>query len=275
MGNSKLYNLDSVRVKKESFVTSKLQANALFNFTDDLRWLIKSIKQKMLSPRYCIEDIKYLKIKGLKKIALPMKCFCDINIHRLKEHLEFYGFYGIAFAKKWAMKQKIQPVQYVNPESDLCKDFKHVMYSSIKNKNQKSCKLEKDLKNYMLLHLMYLKPYSCKVNRRTDEKLIDKCLTDECEWRFVPDVTKLECPQVIYDEAILNGNLIDFSNALDGVSEVSLNFEYSDIKYILVRSHNDLKALTKEILALNNIEDMERYELISKIIIWDNAKEDF
>ena len=274
MNNKELLNFGKATVEKEKFVSSRLQANALFNFTDHLKWLIKSLKQKMLSPRYCVEDIRYLKINQLKNVAFPMKCFCDINIHRLKDHLEFYGCYGIAFSKKWAMEQKIQPVQYINQKSNLCKDFKTVFSKSIKSAGQSTSSLESQLKNYLLLQLMYFKPYSGRVKRRTDGKLVNKCLTDECEWRYVPDVSKLECPQLIYDEGILNGNLMDYSNALDGKSEISLNFDYSDIKYIIVHHHNDLKDLTKEILSFD-IDDIEKYELISKIIIWDNAMEDF
>ena len=57
----------------------------------------------MLSPRYCEEDIRYLKISNLKRMAYPMKCFCDINIHKLTEHLDWYGYYGLAFSKEWGM----------------------------------------------------------------------------------------------------------------------------------------------------------------------------
>lgn len=69
---------------------STIQADTLFTFASQLEYLIAEIKRKMLSPRYCEEDVRYLKIRNLKKIAYPMKCFCDINMHRLDVHLEWY-----------------------------------------------------------------------------------------------------------------------------------------------------------------------------------------
>lgn len=30
-----------------------------------------------------------------------MKCFCDINLHRIGMHLDWYGYYGLAFEKNW------------------------------------------------------------------------------------------------------------------------------------------------------------------------------
>ena len=29
-----------------------------------------------------------------------MKCFCDINMHKLDEHLSWYGYYGIGLTKE-------------------------------------------------------------------------------------------------------------------------------------------------------------------------------
>lgn len=40
----------------------------------------------MISPRYCSEDIEYLKIDGIKKMAYPMRCFCDISLPTLDEY---------------------------------------------------------------------------------------------------------------------------------------------------------------------------------------------
>ena len=101
-------------IKKHKHIPSKIQADTLFTFTSHLEYLIPIIKLAMISPRYCEEDIRYLKVRGIKRIAYPMKCFCDINLHRLEEHLMWYGYYGLAFSKEWGMKNKIQ-VAIANP----------------------------------------------------------------------------------------------------------------------------------------------------------------
>ena len=107
------------------------------------------------------------------------------------------------------------------------------------------------------------------------KKRCRKCFTDECEWRFVPDVSVAGFHQVYYDEKIINaGGLIDMSNAMSGIPEISLKFEYSDIKYIIVKDNEDFAKLTTAIAELGLDNSAER-ELISKIIVWENSRGDF
>ena len=73
--------------KLKKHTPSTIQADTLFTFMPRLEYLIPYIKKKRVSARYCVEDIQYLKIPKLKKIAIPMKCFCDINLHRLAAYI--------------------------------------------------------------------------------------------------------------------------------------------------------------------------------------------
>lgn len=261
--------------KSKPHIPSKVQADTLFTFTKHLDFLLPTIKNRMISPRYCDEDIKYLKIQGLKKVAFPMKCFCDINLHKLEEHLSWYGYYGLAFSKEWGMNNKIQPIQYINPNSELCKDFSLAISSALNSKNKIQSNAEKKMKNYLLHQLMYFKPYSGKFKNRNTQKEKEKCFTDECEWRFIPDVTTAGYQQIYYDKHIINeGDLLALSNSLEGNLSVSLPFEYSDIKYIIVKTESDFHSLTSVIDELN-LDVGEKYEIISKIVVWDNAKGDF
>ena len=59
-----------------------------------------------------------------------------------------------------------------------------------------------------------------------------------------------------------------------GKSEISLQFNYSDLKYIIIKTIVDFEKLTDEISALK-LDEIEKNQLISKIIIWDKSKEDF
>ena len=118
------------REKRNKHIPSKIQADTLFTFMTDYEYLLSVLRSQLISPRYCEEDIKYLKIKGIKRSAYPMKCFCDINMHRLEEHLSWYGYYGVAFTKEWGMRNGIQPIQYINPNSALCKDFSQAFSAS-------------------------------------------------------------------------------------------------------------------------------------------------
>lgn len=256
-------------------VPSTVQADTLFTFTSHVDYLIATIKIGMISPRYCAEDLTYLKIKGFKKMAFPMKCFCDINMHKLEDHLSWYGYYGLAFSKEWGMQRKIQPIQYINPDSELCKDFSAAFSAALKADPAKQSKAQCMMKNYLLHQLMYYKPYSGMFENRNTKKRIRKCFTDECEWRFIPNVSVAGFQPVYYDQTIINaGGLVDMSNAMSGIPEISLKFDYADVKYIIVREHSDFAKLCTAISELG-LDTNAEHTLISKIIVWENSRGDF
>lgn len=278
MGNKTIVSVGKASAKSEKaskHTPSKIQADTLFNFTTELDHIITCIKNKMVSPRYCEEDIRYLKIPHLKKIAYPMKCFCDINLHRIEEHLQWYGYYGLAFTKAWGMQKQIQPIQYINPDSELRKDFTKAFSAALKSDARKESKTQSKMENFLLHEMMYYKPYEGKMKNRNTGKIKKKCFTDECEWRYIPDVTRAGFVQVYFNENILNaGGLNEISNSMSGIQEISLNFEYADLKYIIVKNLSDFERLTEAIMALG-LDKLEEYRLISKVIIWDSAKGDF
>ena len=57
--------------------------NTLFTFMTELRYLLSILENRMISPRYNDETINYLRIPKIKKIAFPMKCFCDIPLSKI------------------------------------------------------------------------------------------------------------------------------------------------------------------------------------------------
>ncbi len=263
------------QVEKEKHIASTIQADTLFYFCEKLDYLEIPIKNRLISARYCEENIEYLKIPNIKRIAYPMKCFCDINMHRLAKHLAGYGSYGIALKKEWGMKNKIQPVQYINPASTLIEDFSKAFSNALKIDKKSQTDNEKMMKSYLLHQMMYFKPYSGMAkNKKTGEEE-EKCFTDECEWRFVPNVSCLGYSQVYYDETILkDGDLREISNSLQGKPEASLKFDYEDLKYIIIKSEDDLKKIMKIINEIK-ITQEEKNLLISKIIIWELSGGDF
>lgn len=265
----------ATKEKRKIHTPSTIQADTLFTFTTQLEYMIPIIKSQLISPRYCDEDIKYLKIPKIKKIAYPMKCFCDINMHRLDIHLQWYGYYGLAFSKEWGMRNGIQPIQYINPDSNLCKDFSTAFSSALKANPAKESIAQFKMKSFLLHEMMYYKPYEGKMKNRNTGKVENKCFTDECEWRFIPDVTVAGFEQVYYDEKIFNaGVLNDLSNSMTGISEISLKFEFSDLKYVIVKTTQDFEILTNEIVSME-LDEIIEHQLISKIIVWDTSRGDF
>ena len=261
--------------RNPSHVPSTIQADTLFTFMPELRFLLGTLKIQMLSPRYCTENVRYLKLNGIKEIAFPMKCFCDINLHRLGDHLSWYGSYGIAFSKEWGMLRGIQPVQYLNADSELRKSFTKAFNAALKTDPATDTANHQAVYDYLFHQLAFLKPYEGLMKSRTTGKKHRKCLADECEWRFVPDVQSTGYEQAYFDEDFFSSGLIsDYSDSMAGLKQISLPFETSDIKYLIVKDTSDSSALVKEILCLP-LEEQTRYELLSKIIIWETAKGDF
>lgn len=270
-----LGKISSTYERRQKHTPSQIQADTLFTFSTELDHIIPSIKKRMISPRYCDEDIGYLKISGLKKIAYPMKCFCDINLHRLEEHLQWYGYYGLAFSKSWGMRNHIQPIQYINPESDLRRDFTIAFSAALKLDMQNESKAQTKMKNFLLHEMMFYKPYEGRMKNRNTGKYKRKCFTDECEWRFVPDVTKAGFEQAYFDQTILNaGVLNEISNSMFGIGEISISYYYTDLKYIIVKTIEDFNVLATEIARLQ-LSSLDERQLLSKVIIWDVSRGDF
>lgn len=264
-----------VNKKKNMHVPSKIYPDTLFTFCSKLEYIESPIKTKMISPRYCEEDIKYLKIPNIKRIEFPMKCFCDINMHQIEEHLSWYGYYGLALTKEWGIRNNIQSVQYINENSKLKDDFKTAFSKALKIDKDSQTKNEEIMKDYLLHQLMYFKPIYGKMRNRNTGKKVKKCFTDECEWRFVPNVSSIGYRQVYYDEKIINdGRLDKISLSLFENPEISLKFDYEDLKYIIINTKDDFGRLSNFINSLN-IDIKEKENLFSKIIIWELSGGDF
>lgn len=271
------FELDRVHteiVSSSVHTPSFIQADTLFTFTSQLDFLIPYIRDSCLYPRFCDEDISYLEIPDIKKIYIPMKCFCDINLHRISQHLDWYGYFGLAFSKEWGMRKGIQPIQYINPYSELRKDFTSLFSKALQSDYFPNNELENQLKDYMLHELMYYKPYEGNMKNRRTKETERKCFTDECEWRFIPNLSGTGFSQIYYDPNINADIINDISNSLENLPQTALHFEYSDLKYIIIEDISDFVRLVEVIDSINEKKTVKD-ELISKIIIWKKSKGDF
>ena len=125
--------------------------------------------------------------------------------------------------------------------------------------------------------LFYVKIYlrKQKMENRNTGKTEVKCFTDECEWRFIPDVTRCGFEQAYHDNTIISGGVLqEMSNSMSGLSEIALTFEYEDIKYIIVKTKYDFEKLVKVIMDLD-VHELVKYGLMSKVIIWELSGRDF
>lgn len=247
----------------EIYIPPKQSANTLFRFFKEPDYLFGSIEKKAMIPRYYGENIDYLNI-GFHQIAYPMICFCDITVHKLGEHMDLYGKYGIAFSKTWGIQKGIQPLQYVNRNSILCHDFSEAFKTSIMEGKEDSAT------NFLLTQMYYMKPIEGTMPR--DGKYIKKNFTDECEWRYIPNISTIDLPQVVTESDMASIDVLN--RTISETDAVWLKFDFNDIKYIILPTNQDFEKIC--VFLDGAVADKSiRRKLISKIIIWDEAKEDF
>ena len=245
------------------YIPPKQSANSLFRFFGKSQYLFETLRKSALFPRYYPENVGYLGI-DIRQIAYPMICFCDINIHRLGEHLDLYGKYGIAFSKTWGIRQGIQPLQYINDNSVLRKDFSTAFENAMKSEGNDS------LSNYLLTQMYYMKPIVGTMPRNSEN--ITRNFTDEKEWRYIPDVTTIDLPQVVIEDYIASTGVLN--DTISNNESCWLKFEPDDVKYFILQASEEFEELCR-VLDECTQEDNIKKKLISKVIIWDEAKEDF
>lgn len=248
----------------------KQSAHALFNCMKELQYLKLALTNMGIAPRYYPEYVDYLKINNLNKIIFPMTCFCDIPLSKLNYHIDNYGSYAIGLDKaNWGISNGLQPIKYVNPQSQLSKDY--VSSFNIASNINLS---EKDsvLKDYILSDLLFTKPLIGKMDKK-DNVLFQ----DECEWRYVPPLSdKINIPLVLSQNQtqILNYNLELYNRVILEHPELWLRFTIEDIRYLIVPNESDSKLLLEFIFTQLDLCNSDKYVLATKIIQMDNLRED-
>ena len=103
-------------------------------------------------------------------------------------------------------------------------------------------------------------------------KNIRKNFTDECEWRYIPNISEIDLPQAVTASDMASIDVLN--RTISETASVWLRFRFDDVKYIILQTEQDFGEFCT---VLDKVieEDLIRRKLISKIIIWDKAKEDF
>lgn len=263
------------KTKEPKLPISRQSANALFTFMNNFTYLKDILEKKLIFPRYCRENIEYLGLNKLPEIAFPMKCFCDIFINKLYEHMNLYGKYGIALSKEWGLRNQIQPVQYINNSSFIINSIQD-LYNHIQELHMEDDFISdknKDIKyieNILYDRLRFIKPIYGDMYRK-GKLLKNLNFHDEHEWRYILKVDD----DNIYPYITEFNNLLNLSDDLSKNPNYGLKIDSNDIKYIIVKSNTDRKNLIKFIMKKCSYDEMEKYILISKIIVFNELEVDW
>ena len=279
-------------------------ANSLFHFVKEPKFLKDILHKKALVPRYCKENIEYLKVHNngfpFNEVLILQKCFCDIPFHKLTEnfqlrgvgenyekltneeraflsknnsHPDFYGEYAIAFSKSWGEKKNLQPVHYLNELSQYTRDFSEMIGYILNEENVQDMYV-----NDILNRLSFVKPLRGIMKRKIqrdkgDELEVEffKNFYDEQEWRFVPDIEALAKAEV--DPIIANPNVlkmgengIDISDRLinDKYNALWLKYGYDDIRYIIVPNANERIDFIQTILSIEDDNFSNKSDILTQ-----------
>ena len=255
---------------EENYVESKQSANVLFKFMKKLEYLEEILEKKAIPPRYYEESIEYLELEGWPKITFPMICFCDINISRLIDHVQYYGKFGIGLKKQWGINHGVQQINYITHMSHLKQVFTAAFNTIIQND------IEFPIVEESLLNsLLFMKPLYGQMWR--NDHYDDKNFTDEREWRYVPQITEHDHIDLVLPKMYYGMNTVynSYSESIKGLRHLWLEFDFDDVEYIMVETKNDRNNLIDFIINNENININDRYELISKILVVDVISKDW
>ncbi|MBM7313506.1 MULTISPECIES: abortive phage resistance protein AbiGI [Streptococcus] len=276
-------------------IQSKITANALFNFMREYSYLEKAILNMAICPRYYPEDISYLNLKynskDLTEWYIPMTCFCDIPLHQISYHAEGnsillndkgYGKFSIAFHKEFGIRKGIQPIHYLNTSSVQVEELTAALNILI-NKDSDYSEDSDILMNFIFEYIRMIKPYTGKMKRRDrDNNVIEikKNFQDEHEWRYIPKLNPRELPLMLIEEEEIRAEEINkiYTDSILQTRDGVLKFDVEDIRYIFVdtiQNRNRLIQFIRRKRKGRRLSSQEKDVLISKIMVYDELKEDW
>lgn len=121
---------------------------------------------------------------------------------------------------------------------------------------------------------------------RNGKEYNNVCFYNEREWRYVPDIRLLsyeELPTYVSKESWLDDEQKGIENSKLECQEVALNFEPSDVRYIIVPKERQIHSFVKRIRSIRNPEDKKqrKYDeeavelLTTRIISTEHILQDF
>jgi hypothetical protein len=251
---------------------SNISSNSLFHFTPLKKYLLGILEKEFL-PKFCYEEIT-LKTDSMRPVvvnAIPMVCFCDISLSQIQKHIEEYGDYGIGMTKEWGIRNKLNPIVYVNPDSFIANSFHSILMNMSELLNGKCNQSLKDANDELMSLMNFLKPYE-GYSKKNPEKHVR--FYNEKEWRYVPDLPFEE--RIFFSPSeFRNKDLIASKNR--EMESHKLSFSINDIKYIFLKSNNEIHDFIQDIRKIKG----PRYSpeevdiLTTKIFTVENLKDDF
>jgi len=226
---------------------------------------LKGILKEGFRPSYAREKIVGSTTE--KNFAVPMVSFCDLRLSELPFHMKKYGRFGIGLTKCWAKRNGLNPVAYVNKDSEFTHSLiaGFIAYANqIKSIPDWSTMVPASFDYLQLLNIeRYIKNYEGDLVRGS--KIIhDYRFADEREWRHVVPLNTKGILPFLPTDFMPTKKEKDFHNYK--IKLMTLKFDITDIKYLIVQSEQNVKPMQKYIQGLSLSNSANEQHLLSRIL---------
>ncbi len=245
-----------------------ISSNTIIHFTEEKNSL-KGILESNFRIKYCKETIYWRESKS--EIHVPMVSFCDIPLSQIKDHVQKYGKYGIGMTRAWAVKNGLNPVIYMERESNVAESYRKILSHFGKNEMPGSNALM--MARCLGDILRYLKNYQGRLER---EGVVHEHyrFADEREWRYVPPLDA-KCKMLYVGHHFKKKGVRD--QAMASLADLKLEFEPNDIKYIVIKDDSEIHEFLTHLRDVKggkySLRDMDR--LATRILTAEQIGTDF
>lgn len=214
-----------------------LSSNTLIHFTSS-KEALKGILEENFKLKYCRETIQFQRMEQI--LHIPMISFCDIPLSQIKNHIASYGNYGIGLSREWALKNRLNPVLYIQGSSVLAQSYEDLIV--FLHKQEKAGAVDKSAREMAKDIARYIKNYEGPL-KRGGSTIAKYRYSDEREWRYVP--SRDEKCKMLYtaDEFEMTGK--DAANA--DLANLRLTFDPDDIKYIIIEKDDEIREFVEHL----------------------------
>lgn len=244
-----------------------LSSNSIIHFTSSLENLL-GIIQDGFRIKHCKETFS---LRGEEEtLHVPMVSFCDIPFSQIKNHINSYGCYGLGLSKEWAIRNKLNPVIYVQDNSHLARSYYSLM--QFLHSKERAGEIDKSPRSLGLDIVRYIKNYEGVLSRKGRGPVRYR-FSDEREWRYVPELIQGQHP--VYTEADFAETTADVANA--SLAGRALQFGADDINYIIIAKDDEIRRVAAHLdeTKAHTYSVAQAQRLMTRIITNEQIQGDF
>lgn len=205
----------------------------VLHFTKKLDVIESILESGSFKLGYCTEYFGY-KNKIISKAAHPMVCFSEYTESELHKQNITYGGYAVGLSKKWASSKGLNPVLYIDKNSQAA-----IGLASLLKARQKHGK--DNIPSNLRLPIMQIKCFTKHETGYNSYLKRDKfCFKCENEWRYVPTKSQIGGEYISLNESTFLRNKAKYN---DRLKNFPLKFQDTDIQAIYVKTKKELASL--------------------------------